>query len=262
LEKNVINIGGLEKTATWQEMAPRASGSVLAKTYRLSQIMRITMGYVRRINRLESRGQLTAETRNQIMMTWAGQMMQCLRAEPECKGTPVPNEPVILVGNHISYVDIPLLMTFAPVVFIAKRQLQSWPVFGKAASCVGTIYVDRDSKGSRQNAASALLPALRDHRRSITVFPSGTTTMDESKAWRWGVFKLAAENGIPIQPFRIRYFPLRRAAYLLEDVFMSHLWTLVDGQSLKVQVEFHEPVRVTDPERDAEKWRAWSREGL
>lgn len=189
-------------------------------------------------------------------------MLKTLNVEVTTSGDSVERHPVILVGNHISYVDIPLLMKVAPVVFVAKRQLQRWPIFGAAATSVGTIYVDRDSKGSRNSAIASILPALKENGQSIAIFPSGTTTMDEAKPWRWGAFRLAKACRVPIQPFRIRYTPVRKAAYLLEDVFFPHLFNMLDGSVLKAHVEFHTPIEVSSPETDAAKWWEWSRESL
>jgi hypothetical protein len=55
---------------------------------------------------------------------------------------------------------------------------------------------------------------------------------------------------------------MRRAAYLMEDVFLPHLWQMVDGEKLQVSVEFHSPVKIRDPEKESHRWWEWSREGL
>ena len=196
------------------------------------------------------------------MKAWAARVLDIIGMKRHVTGVPQLSEPVILVGNHISYLDIAFLMSVLPIVFITKKQIGSWPLFGTACRVVGTVFVDRDSAESRKKASDAVIPCLRERRQSIGVFPSGTTTMDESKPWRWGIFQIAKQNNVPIQPFRLRYAPLRRAAFLMEDSFVPHLWTLLSQGGCDAFIEFHEPVMVTDPEKDAQRWWEWSRAPL
>ena len=53
--------------------------------------------------------------------------------------------------------------------------------------------------------------------------PSGTTSIDEKKTWRRGPFEIAKEFKLPIQTFRINYTPLRPAAFIDQDWFLTHL---------------------------------------
>lgn len=170
--------------------------------------------------------------------------------------------PALLVGNHISYVDIPLLMTYIPVAFVAKKQLAAWPIFGAAMRCVGTVFVDRDNRESRRKVSEALAPRIQDDRQSVVVFPSGTTTTDETREWRQGAFLIAKQFDLPVQPFRIYYEPLRPLAFLLEDSFLGHLWNLLRCGGFRAVIEFHPPVRVGDVAADTLKWWNWAREPL
>ena len=120
--------------------------------------------------------------------------------------------------------------------------------------------VDRDSRTSRQATGELVAQAIVKGRQSVSVFPSGTTCIDEKKAWRWGAFRLAQEHNIPVQPFRLSYLPMRTAAYIDDDSFVPHLWHLLNEPRIKVKLEFHPPVAITDPEMDCEKWRQWSRQ--
>ncbi|HZN53706.1 MAG TPA: lysophospholipid acyltransferase family protein, partial [Candidatus Polarisedimenticolaceae bacterium] len=57
----------------------------------------------------------------------------------------LPSEGVFLVAaNHLSYVDILVLGSLYPSVFLAKREIASWPVFGWIARGAGTLFVDRE----------------------------------------------------------------------------------------------------------------------
>lgn len=233
---------------------------LLAPLSPLYQILRQTTVRVQGVQRDRKQGTLTRADLDGRILAWAHHMFELLGGKFEIRGTPPQSEPALLVGNHISYVDIPLLLAALPVSFVAKKQLETWPVFGSAARCIETVFVDREDKNSRQSAGAAIAPRIREGRRSVVVFPAGTTTTDESKAWRHGAFVIAKRYDIPIQPFRIRYQPLRPLAYLLEDHFVTHLWSLLRLPGFRATIEFHPPVAVEDPERDSQRWWAWVRQ--
>jgi lyso-ornithine lipid O-acyltransferase len=195
-----------------------------------------------------------------VTKRWASQILHLFDVRLVVKGTPAGGG-VIFVGNHISYLDIPLLMSKAAVNFLAKKELASWPIFGTAMKSVGTLFVDRSSKQSRARVGDQMAKAFRETGRSIGIFPSGTTTIDEAVPWRYGIFVTAKRHRIPIQPFRLTYSPLRKAAYIGKDSFMPHLWELLK-HPVEARLEFLEPRAVTDPQGEcAELWQ-WAKQGV
>ncbi|MBY0371221.1 1-acyl-sn-glycerol-3-phosphate acyltransferase [bacterium] len=209
-----------------------------------------------------SRQGRSVEYTHHIMQSWAQGLLDTLRVDVEYAGKPSP-EPTLFIGNHVSYLDIPLLMSRAPVVFLAKKELASWPIFGRAMRSVGTVFVDRGSPGSRKVAAEAIAPAVHEGGYSVAVFASGTTSITEDKPWRWGAFSIAKRFNIPLQPFRLTYEPLRTVAYIDEDFFASHLWSLVGTSKIKARLEFADRIPVVeDPEAEARRWWQWARDGL
>lgn len=196
-----------------------------------------------------------------IMNRWAQAMLRLLKVDVTFLGTP-NKESTLYIGNHISYLDIPLLMSVAPTVFIAKKELARWPFFGHGMKSVGTVFVDRSSIHSRKNAADSIAPFILANNQNVTLFPSGTTRLIEEKPWRWGAFLIAKRNGIPLQPFRIHYSPARTVAYIDDDFFPTHLWRLLSCDHIKAEIEFHPPIEVGDPEAEALRWWEWSREKL
>jgi 1-acyl-sn-glycerol-3-phosphate acyltransferase len=90
----------------------------------------------------------------------------------------IPREPALWVSNHISWLDIAVLGSGARVFFLAKAEIESWPVFGNLAKGGGTLFIKRGSGDSvriREQIAEFL-------RKDIPVlfFPEATTT-DGSK---------------------------------------------------------------------------------
>ncbi len=193
-----------------------------------------------------------------VKSLWAETMIQLLKIDLNIIGTMSEKKPLLLVGNHISYLDIALLVKANPdFSFVAKKEIASWPVFGNAAIAAQTIFVHRENGGSRAAARQAIGEALNNHQR-VVIFPSGTTCMNETTPWKKGAFEIAFENNILIQPFRISYFPLRPAAYIGKDFFPVHLYQLARHKVVYAEIEFHPPVPVVDPIIDCAYWSQWS----
>lgn len=194
-----------------------------------------------------------------LQKSWALETLTRFNVDLQTMGTPSNKTPLLFVGNHISYLDIVLLMAAVPrVSFVAKKELSLWPVFGTAARSLNTIFVDRGSQDSRAAARTAIREGLTAGKR-ITVFPSGTTTVDEAKQWRFGAFEVAHQMGAYIQPFRLTYTPLRHTAYIDNDFFPWHLYNLARGPHIQARLEFAEPQPVLDPQVDCLKWQEWSK---
>ena len=171
--------------------------------------------------------------------------------------------PAIFVSNHISYLDIPVIMCKVPQAsFVSKAEVAAWPLIGRAAQRIGTVFVSRGCKKSRQAVRESIAQAIVKERKSIAVFPSGTTKIVKSESWRRGVFEIAQEYKIPIIPIRIMYTPLRKAAYIDKDNLVLHLFALMKGAPLKVEVEFGSPRYISDAPQDATFIQQWCEEGM
>ncbi|MGE0634369.1 MAG: 1-acyl-sn-glycerol-3-phosphate acyltransferase, partial [Pseudobdellovibrionaceae bacterium] len=130
-----------------------------------------------------------------------------------------------------------------------------------AARKTDTVFVKRECGNSRKMAREAVHEALERGQR-IAIFPSGTTSISESKVWRKGAFEIAYEKEILVQPFRISYSPLREVAYIDDDFFPTHLGRLFRLKRIQAKIEFHPPVKITDPIKECLAWSNWAREAL
>jgi 1-acyl-sn-glycerol-3-phosphate acyltransferase len=194
-----------------------------------------------------------------IKLDWARNILKTLNVELEILGKVSSRESLLFVGNHISYLDIVILLASAPdLSFVAKSEIANWPLFGAAAKRIDTVFVKRENGSSRAAARSSIYEAFNEGKR-IVIFPSGTTSTNESKTWKKGAFEIAADRDTFIQPFRIRYRPRRSAAYIDRDFFPWHLYQLARLQKVAATIEFHDPVKAKDPVHDALYWQNWTR---
>ncbi|MGB0514658.1 MAG: lysophospholipid acyltransferase family protein, partial [Wenzhouxiangellaceae bacterium] len=84
----------------------------------------------------------------------------------------LPEPPYLLVANHISWFDIPLLHALAPMWLVSKDGVRRWPLVGFLARSVGTIFITRGDDDSRRRAARRMAALLR-RGENVGVFPEG-----------------------------------------------------------------------------------------
>ncbi len=80
-----------------------------------------------------------------------------------------------VIANHLSYVDIVIFAAMRPCVFVAKAEIESWPVIGWMTTMAGTVYVERGRGGSAVKARKGLSVAF-DDGVPVVFFPEGTTS--------------------------------------------------------------------------------------
>ncbi len=117
----------------------------------------------------------------------------------------LPAGGAVLVVNHQSLVDIPLLLSAfpRPVKFLAKRELGEIPLFGKAMAAAGNLFIDRDDP---RDAVHMLRDAGERLRAGqlLVVFPEGTRSGDGRVGeFKPGAFFLAQRSGAPVVPVYI-----------------------------------------------------------
>ena len=117
----------------------------------------------------------------------------------------LPPGGAVLVSNHQSLVDIPLLLSAfpRPVRFLAKRELGDVFLFGKAMAAAGNLFIDRDDPRDAIHMlrnASARLSA----GQLLVVFPEGRRSLDGTIGdFKPGAFYLARKAGTPVVPMYI-----------------------------------------------------------
>lgn len=110
--------------------------------------------------------------------------------------------------NHLSFLDIVLLISIFPVRFLSKAEIANWPFIGWIARAVDTVFVNREDRESREKARTALgdlhtFPA-------VVIFPEGGIYQPPTalKPFRYGAFEIAQAGGKPFIPAVFTYEPL------------------------------------------------------
>lgn len=212
------------------------------------------------------RSYLTNVDHRDLKQQWAYEVLQILGFQLNVAGFPVKTpRNLILVGNHISYLDIIVLFAVYPeVVFLSKSEVRYFPIIGSAAKRVGTLFVNRSSRESKAQARMNIQRLLEQPKAhfKIAVFPTGTTTLNEEKPWKAGIFKIAQGTNTCIQPFKIFYSPKRECAYIDQDNLFAGLMQLFELPNKKIEFNWGTRLKLSENglENQIEGVRKWTQE--
>ncbi len=194
----------------------------------------------------------------ELVQKWAQSVMRSFGYQVQIRGEPPPFDDcaMILVGNHMSYLDIVLLMSVTRgIVFIAKKEVRSWPIIGYGAARAKTIFVERDNKENRAQVRVQIAQQLKQHKSKVVVFPSGTTTLHENQPWKRGIFEVAAEAGLPVKAFHLDYSPRRESAYIGDDSLIGQMNLQSELKNKRAVLTWLDEFKISDVAVDSEKIR-------
>jgi 1-acyl-sn-glycerol-3-phosphate acyltransferase len=179
-----------------------------------------------------------------MLRSWARGLCFVLGINITRYGQP-PAAPFILVSNHLSYVDILVFASQVACVFIAKKDVASWPAIGSMCRAAGTIFVDRESRRDVVRVNQLIEHALNEGL-GIILFPEGTSTEGAGvRPFNPSLLDYAAKNEMPVYHASISYRTVEGdpPAYLSvcwwgDMTFMSHFGGLLKLRSVHATVLF------------------------
>lgn len=111
----------------------------------------------------------------------------------------------LVAANHIAWIDIAVLHSFAPMGFVAKAEIDGWPLLGILARAGGSVFHQRGNHDSASGVAVQMVARLKENRR-VAIFPEGGILPgDGVKLFHARLFAAAIEAGKPVQPVMLRY---------------------------------------------------------
>ena len=135
---------------------------------------------------------------------WARGVTRLLGMRLRVLGVP-PRPPFLLVSNHLSYLDILLLYSCTSGVFVARRDMRSWPVLGPLARLMGTIWVRREVRRDAVRVLERIAVAIT-RGDGVILFPEGTTSSGaEVRPLKPALLEWAAQSGYPVHTAALSY---------------------------------------------------------
>ena len=176
--------------------------------------------------------------------------------QPSVSG-PIPVNGLI-VSNHLSYLDILVLCSIAPTVFVSKADVRNWPVFGWLASLAGTVFIERERRTHVGAVNREIESALADGV-PVVIFPEGTSSDGQTiLPFRSSLLEPVAGAPHAITTCWIQYTlgdgdVRQEVCYWGDHSFFPHLLNLLDKRKISARVCFGKFDRATEDRKELAK---------
>ena len=187
-----------------------------------------------------------------LRQRWLSHVPAMMGMDMKVEGIPYKGT-CLYVSNHIGYIDPFVILVHVEANVVAKAEILKWPLIGLGGYMVGTIFVKREEKSSRQETVMAIRTALEEGT-SILIFPEGTTSAGPGTLpFRPRAFEAALLAGVPVQPIAIKYeSPL--VAFIGNHTFIPHFFRLFRLKSITGRVTFGPLLHGTETCEASRQW--------
>lgn len=185
-----------------------------------------------------------------VVCWWYQRLLRCLRISVRVDGAAA--ETTLMVANHISWLDIPVIGSQGKMRFLSKAEVRRWPIIGWMSELAGTVFIDRGAH--RVDEVVAGVCTRIQAGQPVVVFPEGTTSDGrEVQRFHPRLFAICQQTGLAVQPIALRYGegqePDRVAPFVGDETLVAHLWRLLRHPGLQVRVSFLDPIPVASLDR-------------
>jgi len=193
------------------------------------------------------------------VQVWALALLGHIGIALEIRGQPPLLGPVLLVANHISWLDIPVMHAARHCRFVSKSDIKDWPLVGTLATAAGTLYIERRSRRDAMRVVHLMRDALLAGE-VLAVFPEGTTGDGLSVLpFHANLLQAALSADAPAQPVGLRFIdkasgqPSHAPSYVGDDTLLGSIWRTLSAPQMVAVVHYGAPEQTAGRDR-----RAWS----
>lgn len=182
--------------------------------------------------------------RERMLRGWSRAVLRALQVRLEVSGGNrfgAPGAAVLVVSNHVSWLDIVVLGAVQPLRMVAKSEVRDWPVIGLLARRAGTIFVHRQQLSTLPRTIAEMSRGLLGGA-AVGAFPEATTWCGMAGGrFRPAVFQSAVDTATPVRPVALRYClagsgPTTVAAFVGSATLCRTVASLARVRGLVVQV--------------------------
>jgi 1-acyl-sn-glycerol-3-phosphate acyltransferase len=201
---------------------------------------------------------LSVTQKEERVQAWARALLAQLAIKLVVNGQPPLGGPVLLVANHISWLDIVVMHAARHCRFVSKADVHHWPVVGTLADAAGTLYITRESRRDAMRVVHQMAQQLRAGD-VLAVFPEGTTG-DGSQVmpFHGNLIQAAISASATVQPVAMHFADTVTGAmsfapcYIGDDTLLQSLWRTLTTPNLEAVVSFG--LAQTAQGRDRRAW--------
>ena len=186
---------------------------------------------------------------DKVIQFWCKKLLSIFEVAVELKGVTenlFNQKKYLMVSNHISWLDIIVIQSIKPSIFVAKSDVASWPLFGWVARMTGTIFIRRDKVSDIKKALKKMKRRLI--KRSVCIFPEGTSTNGRYVLpFKSNLFQSSIDSNKSILPISISYREANaytdKVAFIDDMSLIDSIIKIKNGNHIKVIVDVMQPIR-------------------
>ena len=198
------------------------------------------------------------QRREATVQEWSRRMLRILGVPLQVEGRPPEQGPVLLVANHISWLDILVLNAARYCRFVSKADVRHWPVIGTLATGGGTLYIEREKRRDAMRVVHHMAESLQ-RGEIVAVFPEGTTSDGlELLPFHGNLIQAAISADAPVQPVALSFIdagtraPSLSPCYIGDDTLLGSIWRTLSGPPLAAVVHYGQPQKAQG--RNRREW--------
>jgi len=189
---------------------------------------------------------LDRRLRHRIVRRWARGFAPLIGMKVEVTGPP-PDPPYYIVANHLSYVDIWVLQYAVGCAFVARGDVQHWPVIGVIAKSVHVLFIDRERREDTVRI-NALIDHMLNMGDGLAVFAESRISRGlDVEPFKSALIEPAVRNEMPIHYATITYRthpgcpPASKVvSWWRPEPFFHHLFRLLRCRGFTAHIHFGE----------------------
>jgi 1-acyl-sn-glycerol-3-phosphate acyltransferase len=204
---------------------------------------------------------MNARQREARVQAWSLKMLMLLRVRLEVRGQPPAAGPILLVANHISWLDILVMNAACYCRFVSKADVRHWPLIGTLADGAGTLYIERESRRDAMRVVHHMADSLK-RGEIVAVFPEGTTSDGVNLLpFHANLIQAAISAGSLVQPVALSFLDTSTGAtslapcYIGDDSLIGSIWRTLAARSITAVVHYGQPQAAQGRDR-----RTWARQ--
>ena len=186
---------------------------------------------------------------DKVIQFWCRRLLSIFKIEVELIGVRenlFNQKKYLMVSNHVSWLDIIVIQSIKPSIFVAKSDAASWPLFGWVAQMTGTIFIRRDKVSDIKKALKKMKRRLI--KRSVCIFPEGTSTNGRYVLpFKSNLFQSSIDSNKSILPISISYREANaytdKVAFIDDMSLIDSIIKIKNGNHIKVIVDVMQPIR-------------------
>ncbi len=189
-------------------------------------------------------GGLTDEERQERVQQWSARALELLGVKLDVCGTVPSLGPVLVVSNHVSWLDILVINAARPCRFVSKADVKSWPLLGRLVEEAGTLFIEREKRRDAVRVVHHLAESLRAGD-VLAVFPEGTTGDGRSVLpFHANLLQAALSAHAPVLPVALRYVHAKGGAlhdapvYVGDTTLVASIWRTLCARDLVARLDF------------------------